>query len=59
MIINELIGKKVVIHVEAGSNVQLHRGVLEQADAQFIRLKKDGDTTLYFGMTKIIEIQQV
>lgn len=58
MLIQEIIGKKVTIHVEAGSNVQLHRGILEAADAQFIRIKKDNDT-LYFGIGQIVEIQPV
>ncbi len=58
MIINEVIGKKVVIHLENGSQVVLHRGILEQADAQFIRLKKDTET-LYFSLAYIVAIHPV
>ncbi len=58
MIINEIIGKKVVVHIENGAQVVLHRGILEQADAQFIRLKKDTET-LYFTLTFIIAIHPV
>ena len=58
MIINEIIGKKVVVHVENGAQVVLHRGVLEQADAQFIRLKKDTET-LYFSLHFVVAIHPV
>lgn len=55
MIINELIGKKVVVHVENGTQVVLHRGVIEQADAQFIRLKKDTET-IYFAVSFVVAV---
>jgi transcription antitermination factor NusG len=58
MIINEVLGKKVVVHIENGTQVVLHRGVLEQADAQFIRLKKDTET-LYFSMNFVVAIHPV
>ncbi len=58
MIINEIIGKKVVIHIENATQVVLHRGVLEQADNQFVRLKKDTET-IYFSMFKVIAIHPV
>ncbi len=58
MIINEVIGTKVVVHIQNGTQVVLHRGVLEQADAHFIRLKKDTET-IYFTMTAIVAIHPV
>ncbi len=58
MIINEIIGKKVVVHIENGAQVVLHRGILEQADANFIRLKKDTET-IYFCLHKTIAIHPV
>lgn len=58
MIINEIVGKKVVVHVENGAQVVLHRGVLEQADAQFIRLKKDTET-IYFSLGFVVAIHPV
>ena len=58
MIINEIIGKKVVVHIESATQVVLHRGILEQADPQFIRLKKDTET-IYFCLHKIIAIHPV
>ena len=58
MIINEIIGKKVVVHVENGAQVVLHRGVLEQADSLFIRLKKDTET-IYFCLHAVVAIHPV
>lgn len=58
MIINEVVGKKVVVHVQNGTQVVLHRGVLEAADAQFIRLKKDTET-MYFCMNAIVAVHPV
>lgn len=58
MIINEIIGKKVVVHVENGTQVVLHRGVLEQADSLFIRLKKDTET-IYFCLQNVVAIHPV
>jgi hypothetical protein len=58
MIINEIIGKKVVVHIESGTQVVLHRGILEQADGNFIRLKKDTET-IYFGLHKVVAVHPV
>ncbi|MBS1702529.1 MAG: hypothetical protein JST12_12760 [Armatimonadetes bacterium] len=58
MIINEIIGHKVVVHVENGTQVVMHRGVLEQADSLFIRLKKDNET-IYFCLVNVIAIHPV
>jgi hypothetical protein len=55
MIIQELVGKKVVIHVETGATVVQHRGVLESADVSFLKLKKDSET-IYFSMYNIIAV---
>jgi hypothetical protein len=58
MIISEILGKKVVVHIENGAQVVLHRGVLEQVDTQFIRLKKDTET-LYLSLCFIVAIHPV
>jgi hypothetical protein len=58
MIVNELVGKKVVVHVNAGSTVALHRGVLEGADQFFIKLKKDNET-IFFMLANVVGIQGV
>jgi hypothetical protein len=58
VIINELIGKKVVVHVEAGANVVQHRGILEAADSNYVKLKKDSET-IFFSIHNIVGIQGV
>jgi hypothetical protein len=58
MIVQELIGKKVVVHVETGANVAQHRGVLEAADAQFLKVKKDSET-LFLCISNIIAVGAV
>jgi phosphatidate phosphatase APP1 len=58
MIVNELIGKKVVLHVSAGSTVALHRGVLEGVDNLFVKLKKDNET-IFFVLSNVVGIQGV
>ena len=58
MIINEVIGKKVVVHIGSGTQVVVHRGVLEQADSLFIKLKKDTET-IYFCMHAVVAIHPV
>lgn len=55
MIIHELVGKKVVIHVESGAAVVQHRGVLESADGTFLKLKKDNET-IYFTIYNIVAV---
>jgi hypothetical protein len=58
MIIQELVGKKVVVHVESGSNVVQHRGILESVDSSFPKLKKDNET-LFFTLVNVLAVQSV
>ena len=58
MIVQELVGKKVVVHVETGANVAQHRGVLEAADAQSLKVKKDSET-LFLCISNIIAVAAV
>jgi hypothetical protein len=58
MIVQELVGKKVVVHVGTATAVVLHRGVLESVDEHFIKLRKDNET-IYFVLVNIIGIQGV
>jgi hypothetical protein len=58
VIINELIGKKVVVHVINGPAVVLHRGVLEGADTHFLKLKKDSET-IFFVLVNVVALQGV
>ena len=58
MILSELIGKKVVIHVAQGTQVVLHRGVLESADTHFLKLKKDNEL-IYFCLYHVVGVTAV
>jgi len=58
MIIQELVGKKVVVHVESGPNVVQHRGILESVDTSFLKLKKDNET-LFFTLVNVLAVQSV
>ena len=58
MIVNELIGKKVVLHIETGGSVIQHRGVLEAVDSHFIKLRKDNET-IFFCLYNLVGIGAV
>ena len=58
MIIQELLGKKVVVHIQTGSTVAQHRGVLESADQHFIKLKKDNET-VFFTLINVVGMAAV
>ncbi len=57
-IANELVGKKVVVHVNSGGAAAQHRGVLEAADGHFFKLKKDSET-LFIGLPNVISVAAV
>jgi ferredoxin-fold anticodon binding domain-containing protein len=58
MILNELVGKKVVVHVTVGSSVTQHRGVLQAVDANFLKLQKDNET-IFFVLTNVVGVAGV
>lgn len=57
-VIQELVGKKVVVHAESGGRAAEHRGVLEAIDAHWLKLKKDNET-LFFCLYNISAVRAV
>ncbi len=49
-IVNELVGKKVIIYSQGGGTERQDVGMLEAADDKFLRLRKSETETLYFGV---------
>jgi small nuclear ribonucleoprotein (snRNP)-like protein len=58
MLLSELVGKKVVVHVTTGSTVTQHRGVLEAVDTHVLKLKKDNEL-IYFLLTTVVGVGPV
>jgi hypothetical protein len=50
---NELIGKKVIVYSDSASGERQDVGMLESADAQWVRLLKSGPEVLYFCIYSI------
>ncbi len=57
-VVNELIGKKVVMHVINGSAVAEHRGTLITTDGVWFKLQKDHET-FFFCVYNIQAIRPV
>ena len=57
-VIQELIGKKVVVHAESGGKSAEHRGVLEAIDNGWLKLKKDNET-IFFCLYHVAAVRPV